>query len=124
MVASIASNTLQIEAKNTTEPNGNTKVGLLIASRSVGSNLNESLATEVINSSSVARWLTTAPSTELKTFANEPISVISMMQTPVESNVWRIQDAEFVVVRDGLRPLIGRDLFVALGIPVKQTQLH
>ena len=43
------------------------------------------------------------------------------IQASIASNVWRIKDAEFVVVRDGLKPLIGRDLFDALGILVTQT---
>ena len=45
------------------------------------------------------------------------------MQTPVESNCWQTEDAEFVVVRDGLKQLIGRDQFEALGISLTQT-LH
>ena len=83
--------------------------------------LNESLATEVINNSFLARWLRTAPAHELKTFDNEPMPVIGMMQAPIESNGWRIEEAEFVVVKDGLRPLIGRDLFDELGISITQT---
>ena len=115
MVASIVSNTIQIEPKNTTLQIGNTKAGLLIDSRSICSILNESLAMEVISNSTLARWLTTAPAQELKTFANEPIPVIGMMQAPIENDGWRIDDAEFVVVKDGLKPLIGRDLFEVLG---------
>ena len=121
MVASIASYTVQIEPNNTILQIGNNKVGLLIDSRIVCSILIESLATEVINNSTLARWLTTAPAQELKTFANEPIPVIGMMQAPKESNGWRIEDAEVVVVRDGLTPLIGRDLFEVLGISSTQT---
>ena len=49
MVASIASNTVQIEPKSTILQIGNTKVGLLIDSGVVCKVLNESLATEVIN---------------------------------------------------------------------------
>ena len=44
-----------------------------------------------------------------------------MMQMPVENNGWRIDGAEFFVVRDGLQPLIGRDLLEALGISVAQS---
>ena len=43
------------------------------------------------------------------------------MQTPVESNGWRIEHAEFVVVRDSLKPLIGRNLFEALDISINET---
>ena len=83
--------------------------------------LKGSFATELINISILARWLTAAPAQELKTFANEPIPVIGMMQTPIESNGWRIEDAKFVVVKDGLKPLIGRDLFEVLGNSIIRT---
>ena len=43
------------------------------------------------------------------------------MQAPIESNGWWIEDAEFVVVRDELKPLIGRDLFEVLGISITQN---
>ena len=112
---------MQIEPKNTILQIVNTKVGLLIDCESVCSILNESLATEVINNSTLARQLTTVLAQELKSFANEPIPIIGMMQTPVESNGWRFEDAEFVVVRDGLKPLIGRDLFEVLGISINRT---
>ena len=102
MVASIASNTIQIEPKNTTLQIGKTQVGLLVDSGSVCSILNEVVATEIINNSTRAQWLTTAPAHELKTFANEPIPVIGMIQAPIENNGWRIEEAEFVVVKDGL----------------------
>ena len=114
MVASIASTTVQIETKNTIIQIGNTQIGLLIDSGNVRSILNESLATEVLNNCTLARWLTTASAQELKTFANDPIPVIGMMQTPVERNGWRIEDVDFVVIRGGLKPLIGRDLFEVL----------
>ena len=46
---------------------------------------------------------------------------MGMIQAPIASNGWQIEDAEFVVVKDGLKPLLGRDLFEALGISVTQT---
>ena len=122
MVASIARNSIQIEPKNTTLQIGNTQVGLLIDSGSVCSSLNESLASEIVENSTLTHWMVTAPPTqELKAFANEPINVIGMIQAPIASNWWRIEDAEFVGVKDGLKPLLGRDLFEALGISVTQT---
>ena len=69
MVASLASNTLQIEPKNRTLQIGKTKVGLLIDSGCVFSILNESFSTETINNAYPARWLTTALSKDLRTFA-------------------------------------------------------
>ena len=121
IVASIASNSIKIEPKNTRLQIGNTQVGLLIDSGSVCSILTEYLAAEIADNSPLARWLMTAPPQELKTFANEPINVEGMIQAPIASKAWRTEDAEFVVVRDGLKPLIGRDLFDALGISVTQT---
>ena len=108
MVASIASTTLKIEPKNTILQIGNTKVGLLIDFGSVCSILSESTATEFINNSRLAQWLTTVPSHELKNFINEPKPIIGMMQTPVEINGWRIEDVEFVVVKHELKPVIGK----------------
>ena len=104
--------TLQIE---------NTKVVLLIDSESICSILGKSLATAIFSDSFLAQWLTTKTAKYLKTFANMPIPVIGMMQTPVASTGGRIEDAESVVVSDGLKPLIGRDLFGALGISVTHT---
>ena len=43
------------------------------------------------------------------------------MQTPLKSNGWQIENAEYVFFKDGLKPLIGRDRFEALGISVTQT---
>ena len=120
-VARIASNSIQIEPKKTTLQIGNTQVGLLIDSGSVCGILTGSLAAEIMDNSPLARWLTTASPQELKTIANEPINVMGMIQAPIASKVWRNEDAEFVVVRDGIKPLIGRDLFDALGISVTQT---
>ena len=74
-----------------------------------------------MENSPLARWLMIAPPQELKTFSNEPINVTGMIQAPIASNGWRLEEAEFVVVRDGLKPLVGRDLFDPLGISVTQT---
>ena len=65
--------------------------------------------------------LTTVPPKELKTFANEPIPIIGTMQTPVENNGWRIDDAEFILARDDIKQLLGRELFDAIGISFTQT---
>ena len=62
-----------------------------------------------------------APPQELKTFSNEPINVKGMIQALIASIGWRLEEAEFVVVRDGLKQIVGRDLFDALGISVTQT---
>ena len=121
MVASIASSSIKIEPNHTTLPIGNTQVVILVDSGSVCSILTESLAAEIVDNSHRAQWFMTAPPQKLKIFANEPINVMGMIQAPIASKGWRTEDAEFVVVHDGLKPLIGRDLFDALGISVTQT---
>ena len=114
MVASIAITTLEVEPKETTLQIGNKNVDLLSDSGSFCSILNDSLAT-------VARWLTTAPTNGLKNFANEPIHVISVMQTPGASNCRRINDAEFATDHDRLKPPLSRDWFKALGVSLTHT---
>ena len=59
--------------------NGKQKVGLNFDSGSVCSILNESLATQIINNSSPARWLTIALANELKRTATKLIPVICMI---------------------------------------------
>ena len=44
-----------------------------------------------------------------------------MMTTPMERKGFWIEDAEFVVLKNELKPLIGRDLFEALEISSTQT---
>ena len=44
-----------------------------------------------------------------------------MMQTPLAIIGWRIEDAEIVVLRHGLKPINGRDLFDGLGKNSTQT---
>ena len=75
VVASIASNAIQIEPKNTILQIGNTHAEFLIDSGSVCSILQESLASEIVENSPLARWVMISPPQELKTFSNEPINV-------------------------------------------------
>ena len=72
MVASIASNAIQIEPKNTILQIGNTQVGLLIDSGSVCSILPESLASEIVENSPLAQWLMIAPPRNSKHFQTNP----------------------------------------------------
>ena len=43
------------------------------------------------------------------------------MQSPITSNGWTFDSAKFTVVADGLRSLIGRDLFDQLGLAVTKS---
>ena len=114
IVASIAITTLQVEPKETTLQIGNKNVDFLSDSGIFCSILNDSLATG-------SRWLTTAPTNGLKNFANEPIHVIGVMQTPGASNCRRINDSEFATDHDRLKPPLSRDWFKALGVSLTHT---
>ena len=42
------------------------------------------------------------------------------LKTPVKCNDWKIPKAKITLVDDGLRPIIGRDLFDQLRITISQ----
>ena len=69
-------------------------------------------------------WLSIETAKYLKTFANEPIPLIVMIQIAVAYNCWQIEDAEFVVVRDGLKTFIGRNFCDGPGISLSKTLNH
>ena len=58
---------------------------------------------------------------QLRTFSNEPIQVEGKIQASITSNGWTCNSATFTVVADGLKLLIGRDLFDQLGLAVTQS---
>ena len=57
----------------------------------------------------------------MKTFSNEPIHTLGILQTSIQSNNWHANPTEIQVVTDGRRPLLGRDLFPALGLSIQQS---
>ena len=62
--------------------------------------------------------------TNLKTFANEPIKVLGHLETTVTYNQWKNKEAMLTVIEYGHRNIIGRDLFTTLGLAVVQQQLE
>ena len=93
-------------------------MGVLIVSEGSSTIVNESQATKVINKTSLKRWLKTTPARDMKNFANEPLPAIIMKQTRLASSGSGMKDIKNVVVRDGIMPLIGSNLFAALDISV------
>ena len=59
-----------------------------------------------------------------KSFANEPIPVIIFIQSLLFGKCWQIEDAEILVVPDGLILVNGRDLFAALDLSQSNFKLH
>ena len=100
---------------------GNVNTTLLVDSGSASSILNHSLASQVVQSSSSAFWIHEPSPPQLRTFSNEPIQVEGKIQAPVTSKGWACDTANFTVVADGLKSLIGRDLFDQLGLAVTQS---
>ena len=71
--------------------------------------------------SSYVVWIHEKVSLQLRTFSNEPILIEGKIKTPVTSNGWASKLATFTVVADGLKSLIGRELFVHPGLAVTQS---
>ena len=66
-------------------------------------------------------WISEKVTPEIRIFSNEPIQVEGKTQSPITSRGWTCDSATFTVVADGLKSLIGRDLFDQLGLAVTQS---
>ena len=100
---------------------GNINTTLLVDSGSACSILNRSLASQVVQSGPCAFWIDETVPPQLRTFSKEPIQVEGKIQVPITSKGWVCDSATFTVVADGLKSLIGRDLFDQLGLAVTQS---
>ena len=100
---------------------GNINTTLLVDSSSACSILNRSLASRVVKSSPRAFWISEQTPPQLRTFSNEALQVEGKIQASITSNGWTCNSATFTVVADGLKSLIGRDLFDRLGLAVTQS---
>ena len=120
-VAMIETAVEKVEPLNMPLKIGNVNTTLLVDSGSACSILNRSLASQVIKSSPRAFWIHESTPPHLRTFSNEPIQVEGKIQAPVTSEGWACDTATFTVVADGLKSLIGLDLFDQLGLGVTQS---
>ena len=100
---------------------GNINTTLLVDSGSACSILNHSFASQVVISSPRAFWIYETTPSQLRNFFNDPIQVEGKIQAPITSKGWACDSAVFTVVADGLKSLIGRDLFDQLGLAVTQS---
>ena len=100
---------------------GNITTTLLVDSGSACSILDRSLSSQVVKSGPCTFWIHEKASPQLRTFSNEPIHIEGKIQSPITSNGWTFVSATFTVVADGLKSLIGRDLFDQLGLVVTQS---
>ena len=118
MVAVIENAVEKLEPLNVPVKIGNINTTLLVDSGSACSILNRSLASQVVQSSHRAFWINETVIPQLRTFSKEPIQVEGKIQAPITSKGWTCDVAIFTVVADGLKSLIGRDLFDKLGLAV------
>ena len=93
----------------------------LVDSGSACSILNHSLALLVVQSSPRTFWIHESTPPQLRNSSNEPIQVEGKIQAPVTSKGWACDTAIFTVVADGLKSLIGRNLFDQLELAVTQS---
>ena len=110
-----------VEAINLPVVLGNTATNVLVDSGSVYTIINESLAYSIVSQDSNSKWIREGNSKQLKTFSNEPIQSLGILHTSIQSNNWYANPIEIQVVTDGHRPLLGRDLFSALGFSIQQS---
>ena len=122
-VASISSadSTTSVEAINLPVVFGNTATNVLVDSGSVCTLINESLADSIISQDLNSKWIPEANPKQLKTFSNETIQTLGILQTSIRRNNWYANPIEIQVVTDGHRPLLCRDLFPALGLSIQQS---
>ena len=120
-VAMIETAVEKVEPLNMPLKIGNINITLLVDSGSACSILNHSLLSQVVQSSPRAFWINETVPPQLRTFSNEPIQIEGKIQAPITSNGWTCDSATFTVVADGLKFLIGRDLFDQLGLAVTQS---
>ena len=87
-VASVSSAdfTTSVEAVNLPVVLGNTTTNVLVDSGSVCTIINESLADSIISQDPKLKWIREANPKQLKTFSNEPIQTLGILQTSIQSN--------------------------------------
>ena len=87
-VASVSSadSTTPIEAINLPVVFGNTATNVLVDSGSVCTIINETLANSIISQDPNSKWIREAAPKQLKTFSNEFIQTLGILQTSIQSS--------------------------------------
>ena len=116
---SINSDTREVEPVNWDICIGSTQTKALVGSGSVCTIINRSLATTVVSECKESFWVQSPEMHDLNTFSNDLIKITGVIKTSIKCNRWV---ATGVVVEDGHRPIIGRDLFPKLGFSLTQLK--
>ena len=101
---------------------GNTYTKALVDSGSVCTIVNKSLADTVVSDCNESNWVESPEIHDLKTFSNDIIKIVGVINTSIKCNDWIATGIDVTVVEDGHRPIIGRDLFPKLGLSVIQLK--
>ena len=121
-VISDSDNIREVEPVNMHIRFGNTEAIALWDLGSVCAIINKSLANAVVLNSQESYWVQSSENLDLKSFSNELIKNISVINTSVKCNDWAAEKFNVTVVEVGNRPIIGRDFFPQLGRSLTQTE--
>ena len=95
---------------------GNKKTKALVDSGSVCTIVNKCLADTVESECNESYWVQSPEIHDLKTFSNDIIKIVGVIDTSIKCNDWIATGVDVTVVEDGHRSIIGRDLFPKLGL--------
>ena len=119
---SIESDTREVEPVNLDICVGNTQTKALADSWSVCTIINESLAQTVVSECKGSYWVQSPEMHDLKTFSNDIIKIVGVINTAIQCNDWIATGVDVTVLEDGHRPVIGRDVFSKLGFSLTQLK--
>ena len=121
-MAVISNSDREVESVNMNIRIGNTKLKALVDSGSVCTIISRNLENPVVLNSQESSWVLSAESQDLKTFSNELMKTICLINTSVKRNDWAAVKVTVTVVEDGQRQIIGRNCFPQLGLLLTQTK--
>ena len=101
---------------------GNTKTKALVDSGSVCTIVNKSLAKTGVSECKGSYWVQSPEMHDLKTFSNDIIKIVGLINTSIQCNDWIATGVNVTVVEYGHRPIIERDLFSNLGFSLTQLK--
>ena len=119
-VISDSDNITEVETANMRIRSRNTETEPLVCSGSTI--INKSLANAVVLNSQESYCVQSPESLDLKTFSNDLIKTIGVINTSVKCKDWAAENVNVTVVEDSHRPIIGQDLFPQLHFSLTQTK--
>ena len=119
---SVKSDNREVEPVNLDICVGNTTTKALVDSGSVCTIINKSLANAAVSACKESYWVQSLEIHDLKTFSYDIIKITGVINTPIKCNDWIATGVDVTVVKDGHRPIIGRDLISKLGFSLTQLK--